>query len=298
MNTNTNLTAPKSHTSLASSGILANVRMTTTTLSVADKSVSDEICAQKKADDDSGVFLHKLIGKNKHHQAVMSYRATLDNWIKNIGYEWGGGWYIIPTVLYPAFRAQFDAHLTEFNSRLDAFIAEYPQILSNIAFKQGDLFDRSKYPDSNHLRSRFSLALKTMPVPENDWRVQVSADQAKDLHEHHDRQHTETMIEIGRAQSEKLKDYMQRIAKACTVETDAEGNVKRGRLYETTIEQALELCDTIASFNPIRDLQLEDARVELANILSNISIPALKESNSLRSATKQNIDSILSKFGK
>lgn len=295
---NTNLTAPKSHTSLASSGILVNVRMTTTTLSVADKSVSDEICAQKKADDDSGVFLHKLIGKNKHHQAVMSYRATLDNWIKNIGYEWGGGWFIIPTMRYPRFMAELAQHQVNFNARVDAFINEYPQILSNIAFKQGDLFDRSKYPDSNRLRSRFSLALKTMPVPENDWRVRVSADQAKELHDHYDRQYTETMIEIGRDQSEKLKDYMQRIAKACTVEMDAEGKVTRGRLYEITIKQALEFCDMLASFNPIRDMQLEDARVELANILNNISIPALKESNSLRSATKQNIDSILSKFGK
>lgn len=302
---NTALTAPATQTSLASSGILVHVKMTTTTLSVSDQDVSDEITAQKKADSDVGVFIHKLIGKNPKHQAVMSYRATLKNWINDPrnGYEWGGGWSAVPSMTYPRVQQEFDTiHLPEFTRRLEDFLADYPDILANIAFKQGDLFDRSKYPDVNELRRRFSLSMSVMPIPENDWRVKVSEDQAADLHAHYERQHTEMLVEIGRAQREKMTDYLRRIAKACTVEdtVEADGTVKtkRGRLYETTITQALELCDTLAGFNPIGDAQLDEARIELSNLLRGMSIPALKESDTLRSATKQNLDSILSKFGR
>lgn len=293
---NVGLATPAHQGSLASSGILVNVRMTTTTLSVADKAVSDEICAQKKADNDAGNFIHKLIGKNEYHQAIMSYRGTIDNWIKSVGYEWGGGWFIIPTFNYPKFRQDFTTHQLEFAKRVDAFIGQYPSILSNIAFKQGDLFDRTKYPDASELRSKFNLTVRTMPVPENDWRVQVTHDVAEDLKNHYQSQHNEVLITIGRAQTEKLVELMKRISKACTVEVSEDGKTRRGRLYDSTIEQALELCDTIASFNPINDTQLEDARRDLAMLLSNMSIPALKESDSLRSSTKENVDSILSKF--
>ena len=50
--------------------------------------------------------------------------------------------------------------------------------------------------------------------------------------------------------------------------------------------------------NPIKDGKLEDARIELSNLLRNMSVPALKESDSLRTSTKQNLDSILSAFGR
>lgn len=300
MNT-TNLSAPTTKTSLATAGILVNIKMTTTTLSVSDQDVSDEITAQKKADRDVGAFIHKLIGKNPLHAAVMSYRATLKNWINDPlrGYEWGGGWNAVPSLIFPQVKHEFDTvHLPEFNKRKAAFIADYPNILANIAFKQGDLFDRSKYPTVDELDRKFSLTMNVMPIPDNDWRVKVADDIALDLHNHYDRQHNEMLVEIGRKQREKLADYLRRIAKACTVETNAEGKVTRGRLYEDTITQALDLCDTISGFNPINDTQLDDARLELTNLLRNISVPALKTSDSLRSATKQNIDSILSKFGR
>ena len=74
----TGLSAPANKSSLATAGILVNIKMTTTTLSISNKAVSDEICGIKKADTDAGNFIQKLIGKNEHHQAVMSYRATLD----------------------------------------------------------------------------------------------------------------------------------------------------------------------------------------------------------------------------
>jgi hypothetical protein len=294
----TNLSAPKSQTTLASSGVLVTVKMTTTTLSVSNKAVSDEICAQKRADNDAGNFIQKLIGKNEYHQAVMSYRATIDAWMNGLGYEWGGRWYIVPTINYPRLQAEFNAHKLEFTKRVNEFLGEYQNVLGNIAFKQGDMFDRTKYPTVDELRDKFSLTLSTMPVPDNDWRVKVSADIAQDLHDHYQHQHNETLIEIGRKQSDKLREFITRLIKACTVDVDQDGKVKRGRLYDSTIEQALELCDHIAQFNPIQDAKLDQIRVELSNLLRNVSVPALKESDSLRTSTKQNLDSILSAFGR
>jgi hypothetical protein len=275
--------------------------MRTTTLQTMDEAVSLEITAAKKADRDSGNFIHKLIGNNPEHRKVMAYRATLCNWIKRLAYDWGGGWYLLPSFRIPQFRKEWAEHEIAFAGLVSTFLDRYPDIVADMAFKRGDLFDRNDYPTVDSLRTQFSLRLMQQNVPEGDFRNAVAADIASDLTAHYQKQVNEVTQSILNTQTAQLADYLRRISKACTVETvtDKDGNPKskRGHLYESTIHNALELCDTFGAFNPAGNSALDDARRELSDLLQGISLPALKESDSLRTETKAQVDSILSKFG-
>lgn len=295
------LTPPQQVRSLASSAILVCYEMRTTTLQTMDEKVSAEITDAKKADRDSGNFIHKLIGNNPEHRRVMAYRATLCNFFKRMAFDWGGGWYLLPAFRVPQFRQEWAAHEIAFASLVDTFLDKYPDIVADMAFKRGDLFDRNDYPTVDQLRGSFSLRLYQQNVPEGDFRSAVANDLALDLQAHYQKQVNEVTTQILNTQTAQLADYLKRISKACTVETvtDKDGNpkTKRHHLYESTIQQAIELCDTFAAFNPTGSTVLAEARGELADVLAGINVPALKESDTLRAETKAQVDSILSKFG-
>ena len=296
-----NLTAPQHITSLATSAILVRVEMRTTTLSSTDETVSAEITNAKKADRDSGSFVNKLVGNNAHHRAVMAHRASIKNWLDSRCYEWGGSYYLLPVDLIPKFMKEYDEREGAFYTDVDAFMQEYPTIVGSMAFKRGDLFNRDDYPTVDQLRAKFSMRLYRQEVPTGDFRVTVADDLAADLKNHYEIQTNDMIKEIGETQSKALRDYMTRLSHSCTVsmseDKDGQPKVKRNRLHESTIEQALELCDTISKFNPTQDPQLEQARASLAALLQGINIDVLKASDAMRSQTKTEIDDILSKFG-
>ena len=299
MNTTT-LAAPQHITSLATSAILVHVEMRVTTLSTSDEAVSAEVTDSKKADRDVGVFINKLVGKNEQLRRVMSYRATLGNWLSLITYDWGGGWRLLPAFRVGQFQQEFAAHDLEFRKRVDEFLVAYPDIVAAMAFKRGDLFRREDYPTVEQLRGKFSLRLMQQNVPTGDFRSAVAIDLATDLKLHYQRQVDGIVGGIRDTMAAQVTDYLTRLSKSCVVEdtVGADGKVKtkRGKVYEATIEQALDLCDAVATFNPAGDAKLEEVRLALSNLLRNINVPALKQSDTMRIDTKTQLDDILAKF--
>jgi hypothetical protein len=72
---------------------------------------------------------------------------------------------------------------------------------------------------------------------------------------------------------------------------------ERKRIYDTTIEKALELCDTYKTINVTNDPRIEDARAALERVLQDVSVDVLRESDSMRAMVKSGVDDILAKFG-
>ena len=78
---------------------------------------------------------------------------------------------------------------------------------------------------------------------------------------------------------------------------DGEIKVKRRKMYESTLTDALELCNTFAEFNLTNDTRLEDARRDLLRVLDGVTIDQLRNSDTKRTVVKEGVDDILSKFG-
>jgi hypothetical protein len=166
-----------------------------------------------------------------------------------------------------------------------------------MAFKQGDMFRRSDYPDVNELRGRFSMNLYTAEVPLGDYRCQVSQALADDLFNNYSRQAERLVDQILSKQSEQLVTVMESLSHCCEIETrlDKHGALvtHKRKIYDSTVQRALELCDTFKQFNLTSDPALEAARANLAKSLDGITLEQLRESESLRERVKQDVDSIL-----
>ena len=294
---NFELSQPKQIISLATSAHIVSVEVNVWTATKQDRAISNEVTSMKNADSEAGKFTKNLLSSSPEHKSLMNYRQTIYNWLQRSTYDWSGSSRLLPLVNLVKFMKEFEAHDKEFNRLLDEFINKYPQIVSDAAFKQGDMFDRTQYPDANAVRSKFRIKLFVTTVPQNDFRSNISSVIAEDLKNHYERQVGEIIDNVMVDASERFMEIASRISNACTESTpDEDGKVKRKKIYDTTITQAKEICTTLKEFNLTNNQELETARQRLEQALRDVTVDDLRESSYVRSVVKNDVDDILSKF--
>jgi hypothetical protein len=301
MNQDTLLSKPNHIISLATSCVLVSVESHVWNATVQDKQISDEVTASKKADKDAGKFVKNLLAKNAEHKAVLNYRQTIYNWVQKNTYDWAGSQRLLPVTNLARFHKEYVEHEKKFFELVDDFLNKYPTIVSNMAFVQGSMFDRSEYPDVADLRRRFSIDLIQSEVPTGDFRCSIAQDLLDDMSMHYNRQAKRMVEDILAKQSTQLLDIMKSISYCCEVETvvDDSGEIKvrRRKLYDSTLDRARELCETFKDFNIMADPRLEEARAGLEKLLDGVNIDQLRNSDTKRVVIKEGIDDILAKFG-
>ena len=159
------------------------------------------------------------------------------------------------------------------------------------------MFDRSLYPDVSELRSRFYMKLFITAVPANDFRSAISDVIADDLKQHYEQQVESVVHGMVNDIKGQLVAHASRLRDACTeVKSDDDGKVKRKKVYETTISQARDICQTLKHFNLTNNQQLESARAQLEDALSGVTLEDLRESSYVRATVKDSVDDMLNKF--
>lgn len=144
------------------------------------------------------------------------------------------------------------------------------------------------------------MTVQTMDIPVGDYRVTIANDLADDLKRNFEQQTRDIIADINTKQNEQLVKVLQSFSHCCDSETvieDGEVKVKRRKMYESTLSEALELCNTFADFNLTKDSKLEEARRDLLKILNGVTIDQLRNSDTKRTVVKEGVDDILSKFG-
>ena len=294
---NFELSQPKQIISLATSAHIVSVEVNVWTATKQDRAISNEVTSMKNADSEAGKFTKNLLSSSPEHKSLMNYRQTIYNWLQRSTYDWSGSSRLLPLVNLVKFMKEFEAHDKEFNRLLDEFINKYPQIVSDAAFKQGDMFDRTQYPDAGAVRSKFRIKLFVTTVPQNDFRSNISSVIAEDLKNHYERQVGEIIDNVMVDASERFMEIASRISNACTESMpDEDGKVKRKKIYDTTITQAKEICTTLKEFNLTNNQELETARQRLEQALRDVTVDDLRESSYVRNVVKNDVDDILSKF--
>jgi hypothetical protein len=297
---NSSLNKPNHIASLATSSILVSVDIKVWTATKQDRPSADELTANKKADRNTARVTQHLLADDKLHKEIINYRQHVYNWMERLTYPWSGSQFLLPVTSLPKFMKEYAEHEAEFNKRKDAFMAEYQNIIGNMAFKMGDMFDRNSYPAPAVVQGKFSINLYTSEVPTGDYRVSISQELADDLHHNYERQAANLVNEVISKQAEQLIGVMQSIRNCCVVEEELDDKgavkIKRKKIYDSTINRALELCDTYKSFNLTANPSLEEARKSLEDILSGVNIDALRDSDSMRTRVKDSLDEVLKKF--
>lgn len=296
------LQKPKHLISLASSAVLVSVDTKVWSATKQDRGISNEVSDAKKAVRNAGKYTKNLLADHPKHKAIVNYRQTIYNWTKRRTYRWNDANDLLPSIDVPRFKQEFGEHKQAFDKLVDEFLNSYQSIVSDMAFNAGDMFNRSDYPDVSELRHKFGVELYVSEVPMNDFRCGIANEIADDLFETYSRQAENIVTEVVLAQKTRFIEVMQSISHCCGYDeigvddNTGETKTRKRKIYDTTIQKALEMCETFKGFNLSNDSELEEARASLEKALSNVSANDIRESDAVRESVKEDIDSILSKF--
>jgi hypothetical protein len=294
------LKKPEHITSLATSGILLRAKVKVWTATKQDRDISDEVTSNKKAARNAGRYTKQLFADVQELRVLLNDRQTWYNFIQRVTYPWDGEWGYLPTSRIPQVMAEINQRKAKSMELLENFINAMPAAVSNEAFVQGDMFNRDDYPTPDEVRSKFRIIVLTMNIPEGDYRVTIADDLAQDLKRNFEAQTRDIIKDIHAKQNDQLVKVLQSFSHCCDSETimeDGEVKVKRRKMYESTLTDALELCDTFADFNLTDDPRLKEARRDLLRVLDGVTIDQLRNNDTKRIVVKEGVDDILAKFG-
>ena len=294
------LKKPEHIISLATGGILLRAKVTVHTFTKQDRQISDEVTQAKKAARNAGRYTKQLFADVPELRALLNDRQTWYNFVQKVTYPWDGEWGYLPVSRIAQVMSEIEQRKKISAELLEKFINVMPQAISNEAFAQGDMFNRDDYPDPDTVRNKFKVIVQTMNVPEGDYRVEIATHLADDLQKNFEQQTRDIIGEIHGKQQEQLLKVLQSLSYCCdseTVEENGEIKVKRRKLYESTLTDAMELCNTFAEFNLTNDPKLDTASRDLLKVLDGVTVEQLRNSDSKRVVVKESVDDILAKFG-
>lgn len=296
------LQSPNHVISLATSAVLVNAEVSVWSATKQDRVISNEVTTAKKADHSAGRYVKNLLADDPTHKQLLNYRQTVYNWLRRNTYDWSGSLRLLPVINLPKFKAEFHQHEKAYFALRDAFLDRYPTIVSNMAFKQGDMFDRTEYPSVDQIKDKFRIRLYVAEVPTSDYRCSIADDLAEDLKLTYQKQINEEIVPQVMADiASQFTEVMESISHCCGYDeissADGEVKTKKRKIYEGTIEKARALCDTFRGFNLTNDAELAKASESLKNVLNGVDAEDLRESDAVRESVKQGVDDILGKFG-
>ena len=297
------LQQPEHIVSLATSSMLVSVDVNVWTATKQDRGISDEVTTMKKAELGTGKFTKYLFAKNPKHHRIVKLRQLILKWLRQSTYRWNNSQHLLPTVDLEKFKTEYDKYESEFNTAVEDFLENYQTLVSDEAFKQGDMFDKNDYPSVEELRHKFNMRLYVAEVPSHDFRCQVSQDTADDLKAEYQQQANDIVRTVINDQCNRIVDVMRSISHCCGmiegVDKEGQPTFKKRAIYDTTFQRAKALVNTIKNFKPIDNEQsdmLQDAVDDLEKVIGGVSTDLLRDSDSTRAEVKQGIDDILSKF--
>ena len=297
------LESPNHVISLATSAVLVNAEVSVWSATKQDRVISNEVTTAKKADHSAGRYVKNLLADDPTHKQLLNYRQTVYNWLRRSTYDWNGSLRLLPVVNLPKFKAEFHQHEKSYFALRDEFLNRYPTIVSNMAFKQGDMFDRNEYPSVDQIKDKFRIRLYVAEVPQSDYRCAIAQDLAEDLKTTYQKQVNDEIVPQVMADiANQFMEVMESISHCCGVDeigtsTDGEVKTKKRKIYETTVDKAKDLCNTFRAFNLTNDAELAKASASLEKVLSGVSAEDIRESDAVRESVKQGVDDILEKFG-
>ncbi len=286
--------------SIASSAMTVSVRISVYGAKKRNTQVSEEVAVSKGADRTAGTYFEDLFCGSDKLAAVLKLRGTIRNWVNQNTAPWGDdGIRLLPTGKFFDFRQQFGTYEAEFNVAVQAFLDDYDNQVSVQSFKRGQMFDKAAYPSRQEIESKFGLRATFAPIPlSGDWRVEIGEQGKAELAEQYEAAMESRVQEVMQGAWERMNTVLQRLVKQLTpMPEDAEEGKRGKKIYDSLLENALEMCDLLTGLNVTGDTKLEEARKELESALVGVDVKTLRKSEGMKAKMLHDVNAIIAKMG-
>ena len=283
---------------LSSSALIVNLSLSVWTGRKLDKRVSEEVDQQNSTKTRAGNY-HKnlLAGSGKLTEITKIANATR-SWLYGVTQPWGdNGDRILNMAYFMEFKDRLADYEGQFGTAVNSFLGDYDTLVAAAAFQLGDLFNREDYPMREAIEAKFGFRYNMIPLPQaGDFRVDIGEEGLKELQTQYEAVLQQRVTGAMTEAWERLHDCLTRMSERLTDDTDSNGDPKRKIFRDSLIENAVEVCGLLKSFNITGDTRMDEMRKQLEDAMRGVDADSLRDSDMLREQTKRKVDNILSKF--
>jgi hypothetical protein len=274
--------------SIASSAVLIDLNISVWTARKLDKNVSKEIDINKNTTIKAGNYNKHILAGSDQLEKITKLAGEIREWHGRQTLPWSDtGTRLLPMSNFFDYKQQLGVYEAEFQSRINTFIYEYPNIILGMAFKLGKLFDRSEYPETDKIAHKFNLKYTIMPVPETkDFRVDIADDIRNEMQQEYQKAYE------GRVEA-AMSDAWSRLHNTLEHMVDRLSGDDKKIFRNSLVDNALELTNLLTKLNVTKDPKLEQARQALEKSLVGVSADDLRDSQGARNVVLSKVNAIM-----
>ena len=279
---------------LSSSALIVNLSLSVWTGRKLDKRVSEEVDQQKSTKARAGNYNKNLMAGSGKLEEITKIANAIRSWLYGVTQPWGdNGDRILNMAYFMEFKDRLADYETQFSTAVDGFLSDYDTLVAAAAFQLGDLFNREDYPHRDQIAAKFGMRYSMIPLPQSgDFRVDIGEDGLRELQTQYESVLHQRVTGAMTEAWERLHDCLSRMSERLADTEDG----KRKIFRDSLVDNAVEICGLLKSFNITNDTRMDEMRKQLEDAMRGVDAVSLRDSDSLREQTKRKVDNILSKF--
>jgi hypothetical protein len=181
-----------------------------------------------------------------------------------------------------------------FDSAVDEFIRDYPEIQRAAGIRLGEAYVESDFPPQRSLKQRFGVKLTYLPVPcTEDFRVTLAADEIAAVRRNTEAALRDTVNDAVRALLDRLREPVARMATRLRLfQRSGSGKVLHP-FRDSLVENIRAIVQLAPALNLLDDPRIAALCADIARHLTIHEPEALRTSSELRHSVAAEADAIL-----
>lgn len=280
---------------IARAAMLVNLSITLYTGRKQDKRAQAEVVASHGAMSARAASVYKsLFTDCKELEDIVKFQARARARHYAMTLPWSDmGLRLLPTKSFVDYSDEMNKHREQFEFLVDAFLQKYDTLVAAAAFKLGTLFNRDEYPLRESIARKFTFNLDYVPLPTaGDFRLDIEHEVQQQLVEQYEKRMVEQVSQAQQDAWSRLYDVLAKLKDRLTL-TD-EG--KRKTFHDTTVTNAVDLCEALTALNVMGDPALEAARKQLEEAMLGVEPAELRKEEGERLLVLSKVNGILDAF--
>lgn len=277
---------------LSDRALLVQLNVSQWTARKFDKKATAEVAHAHGVNASVGRYNKSLLPLNDYltnvHQKTGQIRTKYyDNTL-----PWGiEGTQMLPTANYLSFINDFRQEKAEWDTLVRLFLSNYTTLRADAKRFLGSLYRNEDYPNETDIAAKFRIDMAVFPVPTNDFRVQIGADELSNIQQDVERR-------VQEASASAMKDVWQRLYSKVEHLLDKMIKVDdpKSRFHESSIEHVQSLCELLPRLNFADDPHLEEMRHEVEIKLASMSKDAIVGNDTFRATKIDEAKAIMDKM--
>jgi len=278
-------------TNIASASMLVDIGISQWAARKKDKRASASVISDNTAETGVASVHKDLLAGCAELTAVHKMTSAIRVYHQAHTLPWGMN-NLLPTAWYFDYHKDMTDMFAQWETKVSEFVAAYEWQVAQqtvLANKLGDMFDPSEYPPADTIRQKFHYRFGYMPVPTNDWRVQIGEEGTSQLTEQFSNYVQDNVHTMFQSVWKRLYAYLERASERL----DYVDHGDKKKFHDTLVTNVTDMFEVLDVCNVTGDSQMSAMKLKLEDAFYCVTPDALRDDAYMRKETKRKVDDII-----